>query len=317
MANENPTWGDTRIRGGLKHLGHEVARNTIKAILKDHGIRAGGRAAHGDAVEDVPRRALGRHRRSRLLYRGSADDARPRSLRRVLRDEAEDPARGDCRITHQPDEAWMAQIARSLTAAGEGFLYGMHHVILDRNPMYTTAFRRLLRDCGVRPLVLPARSPNLNAFAERFVESIKCECLNRIVPLGKAHLRTAVQEFVHHYHTERPHQGLGNEFIGPHTTVIETGQTMCRERLGGLLKFYYREAAYPHWSSFRTGRDGATPHNVGLLRPEIAMLVLSGARIVLDVRRRRSENAARHWNEPRLSPANVRACAANLRHRLG
>src|SRR5262247_1125602 len=94
--------------------------------------------------------------------------------------------------------------APRLTAAGEGVLHGMQHVILDRDPMYTTAFRRLLRDCGVRPLVLPARSPNLNAFAERFVESIKCECLNRIVPLGEAHLRTAVQEFVRHYHTGRP-----------------------------------------------------------------------------------------------------------------
>ena len=111
------------------------------------------------------------------------------------------------------------------------------------NPLYTTAFRRLLRDSGVKPLVLPAWSSNLNAFAERFVESAKCECLDRLVLLGEGHLRAAVREFVQHYHEERPHQGLGNALIAPKTTVIGTGQVNCRERLGGLLKFYYRQGA--------------------------------------------------------------------------
>jgi hypothetical protein len=107
----------------------------------------------------------------------------------------------------------------------------------------TTAFRRMLRDSGVKPLLLPARSPNLNAYAERFVLSAKSECLERIVPLGEKHLRAAVREFVDHYHEERPHQGLGNELIAPQAKVIGTGTLKCRERLGGVLKFYYREAA--------------------------------------------------------------------------
>ena len=92
-------------------------------------------------------------------------------------------------ITRQPDETWMTQVGRNLTAAGEGFLHGIQHVILDRDPLYTAAFRRLPRDSGVTPLVLPAWSPNLNAFAERFVESAKSECLNRMVLLGEGHLR--------------------------------------------------------------------------------------------------------------------------------
>jgi putative transposase len=146
-------------------------------------------------------------------------------------------------ITRQPDEAWMTQIVRNLTAAGDGFLRGMQHVILDRDPLYTAAFRRLLRNSDVKPLVLPAWSPNLNAFAERFVESAKSECLDRMVLLGEGHLRAAVREFLHHYHEERPHQGLGNELIAFKTTAIGPGQVKCRERLGGLLKFYYREAA--------------------------------------------------------------------------
>ena len=98
----------------------------------------------------------------------------------------------------------MTQLARNLIDAGDGFLRGVQYLILDRDPLYSTAFRRLLRDNGVQPLLLPARSPNLNAFAERFVLSVKSECLDRIVPLGEAHLRAAVRAFVGHYHQERP-----------------------------------------------------------------------------------------------------------------
>ena len=108
-------------------------------------------------------------------------------------------------ITRQPNDTWMKQTARKLTDAQDGFLRGVRYLILDRDPLYTTAFRRMLRDSGVRPLLLPARSPNFNACAERFVLSAKSECLERIVPLGEGHLRVAIREFVDHYHEERPH----------------------------------------------------------------------------------------------------------------
>jgi hypothetical protein len=146
-------------------------------------------------------------------------------------------------ITRQPDADWMAQVARNLTDADEGFLRGVHALILDRDPLYTVAFRDRLRDSGVTHVRLPARSPNLNAFAERFVGSVKSECLARMVPLAEGHLRAAVRAFVDHYHEERPHHGLGNERIAPTTTSIGTGPVRCRERLGGVLKFYYRAAA--------------------------------------------------------------------------
>src|SRR5688500_11708449 len=146
-------------------------------------------------------------------------------------------------ITRQPDASWMMQVARNLTDADDGFLRGMEYLILDRAPLYTAAFRDRLRNTGVKPLLLPARSPNLNAFAERFVGSVKSECLDRIVPLGEQHLRAAVRAFMDHYHEERPHQGLGNERIAPKTTLLGRGAVRCRERLGGVLRFYYREAA--------------------------------------------------------------------------
>ena len=91
---------------------------------------------------------------------------------------------------------------------------------------------------------LPARSPNLNAYAERFVRSIKSECLAQIIPLGERHLRSAVSEYTKHYHHERNHQGLENQVIAKASNLRSMeGAVECRERLGGVLKYYYRMAA--------------------------------------------------------------------------
>jgi transposase InsO family protein len=96
----------------------------------------------------------------------------------------------------------------------------------------------------VKVVRLPAMSPNLNAYAERFVPSIKSECLERIVPLSEGHLRQAVSEYMAHYHRERNHQGLGNVLIdGEQQVVVGAGRIVRRERLGGLLSFYHRKTA--------------------------------------------------------------------------
>ena len=147
-------------------------------------------------------------------------------------------------IVHQPYEDWMKQIARNLTDAIDGFLRTTRFLIHDRDPLFSASFRATLSPAGVETVKLPARSPNLNAHAERFVRSIKHECLNRIVPLGENHLRTAVRAYVAHYHLERNHQGLDNRLISelPDSPGNE-GSIQCRERLGGILRYYYREAA--------------------------------------------------------------------------
>jgi transposase InsO family protein len=90
---------------------------------------------------------------------------------------------------------------------------------------------------------LPRRSPNLNAFIERFVRSIKEECLDRVIPLGEAHLRELIREYMIHYHAERPHQGLGGKLIQLADGHDADGPLVRRERLGGLLNYYYRKAA--------------------------------------------------------------------------
>src|SRR3990172_9156540 len=119
--------------------------------------------------------------------------------------------------------------------------------IHDRDPLFNDEFRELLRAAGVNCLKLPARGPNLNAFAERFVLSIKSECLDKLVLLGERHLRLAITEFVEHYHLERHHQGLDNQLITrPPLAPMPANYNspvVCRERLGGLLNYYHRRAA--------------------------------------------------------------------------
>src|SRR5205814_2026207 len=119
-------------------------------------------------------------------------------------------------ITPHPDNQWMTQIARNVADVEDGFLHGTRrHLILDRDTKYTDEFRRVLVREGIHLIRLPPRSPNLNAFAERFVRSMKSECLNRMIFFGQASLQHAITHFIAHYHAERNHQGLANQLLRP------------------------------------------------------------------------------------------------------
>jgi transposase InsO family protein len=147
-------------------------------------------------------------------------------------------------ITCGADGPWMAQAARNLTDAQAGPLRGFSHSIVDRDPLYTTRFEGLLACAGLTLVRLPAQSPNLNALAERFVRSIKQECLQHIIPLGERHLRAVLRDFVERYHAERNHQGLGNVIpFRSREPASPGGPIARRERLGSILNFYERKAA--------------------------------------------------------------------------
>jgi putative transposase len=147
-------------------------------------------------------------------------------------------------ITSVANGLWMAQIARNLTDGEDGFFNKKRYLIHDRDPLYTRDFLNLIAEAGIESVKLPPRSPNLNAYAERFVRSIRESCLERVIFFGENALRNAVREFVAHYHLERNHQGLGNRLIVPMETKNETtGAVERRRRLGGLLNYYYRKAA--------------------------------------------------------------------------
>ena len=143
-------------------------------------------------------------------------------------------------ITPSPNGRFMAQIARELTGVG-GFLEAKGMLIHDRDSKFTDQFVAILKDSGTRCLKLPRRSPNLNAFAERFVLSIKSECLDRMIFFGEASLWRAVSEYVAHYHDERNHQGVGNGLLSGEKPSTH-GNIRSRKRIGGMLKYYYRAA---------------------------------------------------------------------------
>lgn len=147
-------------------------------------------------------------------------------------------------LTTNPDGRWMTQIARNLTDTGDGFLRGKQLLIMDRDTKFCREFQDTLASSGTEPLVLPPRSPNLNSYMERFFQSLKEEALSQMIFFREASLRAAVREFLAHYHAERNHQGLGNDLIEPGDEVGRTdGTVRCRKRLGGLLRYYHRDAA--------------------------------------------------------------------------
>jgi putative transposase len=136
----------------------------------------------------------------------------------------------------------MGQVARMVTAADNGVLVGHRVLICDRDRKWSRAVRRRFGNAGIRVVLTPACAPNANAYAERFVRSIKEECLDRIIPIGERHFRRVITEFVEHYHHERNHQGLDNRLITGTPPADAAGRVRRRARLGGLLNYYERAA---------------------------------------------------------------------------
>ena len=140
----------------------------------------------------------------------------------------------------------MVQVARNLTMEEWGFLPSGRYLIHDRDTKFCAAFQHIIDEAGVERVVLPPRSPNLNAYAERWVRSVKDEALSRLILFGEGSLRHVLHEYVAHYHHESNHQGKGNVLLFPLSSPAHTapqGPMQCRERLAGLLKYYEREAA--------------------------------------------------------------------------
>ena len=244
MANENPTWGYDRIQGALANLGHEISDTTVGNILKARGIEPVPQRkrhtmwktflrAHGDVLAAVDFTTIEVWTRGGLVtfY-----------LLFVMQLASRRVYWAGC--TTSPDSTWMTQIAKNLTDTFDGALKDSRYLLMDRDSKYSEAFCRILEQADIECIKLPPKSPNLNAHLERFMRSIKEECLDRMIFFRETSLRNAIREFLEHYHRERNHQGLGNKLIEPHSAVGRSGGDLqCRERLGGMLRYYYRDAA--------------------------------------------------------------------------
>ena len=244
MARENLTWGYTRIQGALAHLDHEISRGTIANILKANGIEPAF-----ERSKRTPWRVFLRAHRETLASADffTVEVARPTGLVTYYVLFVMELSTRRVRIagiTASPSSRFMTRVARNLTDAFDGFLLGKRYLILDRDAKYSEEFRWLLVESGTKVVRLPVRSPDLDAYAERFVLSIKSECLDRMIFFSEAALRRAIRSFMEHYHRERSHRGPGNRLIDPETEAGEgSGEVGRRERLGGMLRYYYRRAA--------------------------------------------------------------------------
>jgi transposase InsO family protein len=154
-------------------------------------------------------------------------------------------------VTDHPHERFVVQTAKNETTEG-GFFQrlGARYLIHDRDTKFTAAWKHVLNEASVEPLAIPANSPSLNGFAERWVRTVKRECLRRVQIVGAEDLRQVLNEFVGHYHRERPHQGLGNrppeQGPGPpaqNLGTVDPSRIRCRLSCGGAVRHYYRAAA--------------------------------------------------------------------------
>ena len=247
MAKDNPSWGYTRILGALSNVGFKVGRGTIANVLRENGIDPaplrGKRTQWSTFLKAHWKILVASDFFSVEVWRLSGL-ATYYVLFFIQLSTRTVKIAG---ITINPDAAWMTQVARNMTDAELGMLQGQRKLIIDRDTKYCNDFRRLIEQAGTTIIRLPPRSPNLNAYAERFVGSIKAECLNRLIFFGEASLRRALREYTAHYHLERNHQGLNNRLLNgaanddrysTHNTDIE-----CRTRFGGMFNYYFRTAA--------------------------------------------------------------------------
>lgn len=242
MAQENPGFGYDRIVGALANLGYEVSDQTIGNVLKRHGLPI--------SPERKKTTTWAKFIRSHLAVLAGTDffsvevlTCRGLVTYYVLFFLHLETRRIEIAgITQHPKEPWMMQVARNVTMESWGFLKNCRYLIHDRDKKYTASFREILRTGNVKALPIPPRSPNLNAYCERWVKSVKSECLSRLILFGEGSLRRALREYVEHYHEERNHQGKGNVLLFPgNAAYSRDGPVRCKERLGGLLRYYHRD----------------------------------------------------------------------------
>ena len=244
MAEENRSWGYDRIAGALANLGHDVSDQTVGNVLRRHGLPPAPVRKHTTTWSAFIRAHLA------VLAGTDFFTVEVLTLRGLVTYyvlffiHLESRKVDIAGITVHPDERWMQQMARNVTMEGCGILRDCRYLLHDRDTKYTVSFRAIIESGQVKTLPLPARSPNLNAFAERWVRSVKDECLSKIILFGERSLRRALSEYVAHYHAERNHQGKSNVLLfRPVRETRREEPVQCRERLGGLLRYYHQEAA--------------------------------------------------------------------------
>jgi putative transposase len=246
MARETG-WGYSRILGELRKLGvGRISRQTVKNILVEHGFEPGPRRGRGTWSEFLKIHAdtlwqVDFFSKRIWTLQGPRQAFAMAFVHVAIRRVFVTPA------TCRPDAGWMKSQAESFLSFTDGQQIDCDILIRDRDGKYSSDFDRCFTNRGIKVKPVGPRAPNLNAFAERWIQSLKHEALNHFVVFSLEHFDHIVGEFVLYYHECRPHQGIGNRLIGAEENgqppaVTNLDQVRCEKRLGGLLKHYYRAA---------------------------------------------------------------------------
>jgi putative transposase len=206
-------WGYDRIVGALANLGYHASDQTVGNVLRRHGIPPAPERKRTTTWAEFIRTHLA------LLAATDFFTVEVLTLRGLVTYyvlffiQLESRRVAITGITPHPNHPWIEQIARNVTMDACGILDGCRYLLHDRDTKYSVAFQAIIESAHVETLPLPARSPNLNAYAERWVRSVKDECLSKIIPFGERSLRRAMKDYIAHYHTERNQQGKNNVLL--------------------------------------------------------------------------------------------------------
>ncbi len=215
MARENCSWGYDRIVGALAHLGYAISDQTVGNILKRHGIPPAPERKKTTTWKEFIRIHLDVLVATDFFTAEVWTTAGLVTYYVLFFIHLASRKIHVAGVTPHPDEHWMIQIARNVTMVEWGFLESGQYLIHDRDGKFCPAFQQIIDDAGITRVPLPPRSPNLNAYAERWVRSVKEEVLSRLLLFGERSLAHVLKEYVAHYHQERPHQGKGNVVLMP------------------------------------------------------------------------------------------------------
>ncbi|MEQ8821207.1 MAG: integrase core domain-containing protein [Sumerlaeia bacterium] len=249
LARENAAWGYRRIVGELKKLGIVLAPATVSRMLKE--FRPTPRPSKGGGTQPIPWQQFIAANMESLI---ACDFFTKPILTWRGRVEAHVLAfihLGSRRVflsppTFHPTHDWVMQQNRNAAMWLQDEGVEPRFLIRDRDCKFPKeAMKEFWKSEGAEVIQIPAKSPKANAFAEAFIGSLKRECLNHFVCLSEWQLHHIVQTWVEHYNTERPHRGVGmaNEVLEPGVRVQTIGEIQCRQKLGGLIREYHREAA--------------------------------------------------------------------------
>jgi transposase InsO family protein len=261
LASQNRTWGVVRIQGELRRLGHRISSGTIRKILRSRRIPP-------PAVRDALWRAFLRaHARSIVAIDLLHVDCALSLTRLYVAFVIEHRTRRVhlLGVTRYPTGAWLTQLARDLTADLEQAGHRFTHLIRDRDSKFTAAFDAVFTAADIDVLLTAPQAPRMNAYAERFVRTLRAECTDRMLITGERHLRAVLSEYVGHYNTGRSHQGHDMSLRAPDDSpdiialVAPPDQIRRKRVLGGLINQYqpqHEPAVQTPWPSFggTTGR---------------------------------------------------------------